>query len=137
MPAASPEVAAEGWADAPGSAPATAVLPVTGPTADAAVAAASSPPLAPVPILDPPGPTASPTTGWPAIRKRMGTLGVVRYWVEGTPEGPVTFRCVVPMPGQAAVSQQFEAEGDDDLQAAEMALRRVSLWQVARRLKGE
>jgi len=64
------------------------------------------------------------------LRRRMKTLGVTRYWVEGEPGGPSRFRCVIPTAGGRAVGQHFEAEGDDDLQAAEAALRRVALWKA-------
>ena len=74
---------------------------------------------------DPSGPP-----GWAAVRGRMRELGVARYWVEGEPGGPARFRCVIPLAGRHAVGQQFEADGDDDLQAAEAALRRVALWRA-------
>ena len=67
---------------------------------------------------------------WDGLRKRMKTLGVTKYWTEGTPTGAVKFRCSVPLAGSESVSQQFEAEGDDDLKAAEAALRRIALWQA-------
>jgi hypothetical protein len=60
----------------------------------------------------------------------MEELGVGRYWVEGAFGGPVVFRCVVPVVGDRAVSQHFEAEGDDLLTAAGDALRRIALWRA-------
>ena len=60
----------------------------------------------------------------------MHTLGVGRYWIEGEPNGLVRFRCVVPLAGKTAVGQQFEGEGDDEIQAAESALRRIVLWRA-------
>jgi hypothetical protein len=60
----------------------------------------------------------------------MRDLGVRFYWVEGEPDGPVRFRCVIPVAGKAAVAQHFEAEADDVFQAAETALRRVALWRA-------
>ena len=62
-------------------------------------------------------------------------MGVSKYWVEGAPGGAVTFRCLVPSAGDNAVGQQFEAEGDDELRAAESALRRVAVWQATEKLK--
>jgi hypothetical protein len=59
-------------------------------------------------------------------------LGVTRFWVEGEPGGSVRFRCTIPVAGERAVAQQFEAEGDDPLQAADTVLRRVALWRAAR-----
>ncbi len=137
------KAASSGWSDAPGSAPSAAVLPRPrngpGPTADASVAATSGAAPLPTPPSSAPASASAPApdsgVGWPMIRKRMRAMGVKKYWVEGTPSGTVTFRCVVPVPGQEAVSQQFEADGEDDLEAAEVALRRASLWQAAQRLK--
>jgi hypothetical protein len=60
----------------------------------------------------------------------MKELGITRYWLEGEPDGLVQFRCVIPLAGQRAVGQQFEAEGADELQAADAALRRVALWRA-------
>lgn len=68
--------------------------------------------------------------GWASVRHRMAELGVRRYWVEGEPLGMVRFRCVIPLAGERAVGQQFEAEGDDELQAAEAVLRRIALWKA-------
>ena len=61
----------------------------------------------------------------------MGALGVSRYGIEGEPGGRVRFHCLIPIAGKRAVAQQFEAEGDDELQAARLALRRVALWRAA------
>jgi hypothetical protein len=60
----------------------------------------------------------------------MRALGVSRYWIEGEPGGRAHFRCVIPLAGRRAVGQQFEAEGDDALEAADSALRRVTLWRA-------
>jgi hypothetical protein len=67
---------------------------------------------------------------WAEVRAQMEDLGVGRYWVEGEFGGPVTFRCVVPMIGDRAVSQHFEAEGDDLITAARVTLRRIALWRA-------
>lgn len=61
----------------------------------------------------------------------MRELGISKYWVEGEPSGGVRFRCLVPIAGEGAVAQQFEAEGDAVADAAEAALRRVALWRAA------
>lgn len=141
------------WSDAPGSAPAAAVpprahepglagaeksapapapipLPAAAPTASAATgrpgdaADETAPPT-------PPSPSPSaPSSDWAEIRRKMTALGVSRYGIEGEPNGRVRFHCVIPLAGRRAVAQQFEAEGDDDLQAAEAALRRVALWRA-------
>jgi hypothetical protein len=116
------------WADAPGSAPAAAALPRPAggggpPRLDPILAPAAAAP-------SPPEPEARPAGDWAALRRRMHELGVGRYWIEGEPAGVVRFRCVVPLAGARAVGQLFEAEGEDDLQAAEAALRRVALWRA-------
>ncbi len=71
-----------------------------------------------------------PARDWPDLRRRMRALGVSRYEVDGEPGGRSRFRCLIPLAGRRAVGQQFEGEGDDDFQAAEAALRRVSLWRA-------
>lgn len=69
-------------------------------------------------------------TDWAEVRAQMEDLGVGRFWVEGEFGGPVIFRCVVPMIGDRAVSQHFEAEGDDLISAARVTLRRIALWRA-------
>ncbi|AGA24685.1 hypothetical protein [Singulisphaera acidiphila] len=124
-----------GWGDAPGSAPAAAVPPRSFGVADAI-----SPPkplTAPAPAPDKAKNASAlavaaprPPSDWAEIRRRMAALGVSRYGIEGEPNGKVRFHCVIPLAGRRAVAQQFEAEGDDELQAAEVALRRVALWRA-------
>lgn len=110
------------------------------PSKSVAVAGAPVVPAPPVPTPERPaktdravahaaGPSATPGE-WSGLRKRMASLGVARYWIEGEPGGPCRFRCVIPTAGGQAVGQHFEAEGDDDLHAAEAALRRVALWKA-------
>jgi hypothetical protein len=70
-------------------------------------------------------------TDWSDLRRTMRALGVSRYGLEGEPGGRVRFHCVIPLAGRRAVGQHFEAEGDDDLQAAQATLRRVALWRAA------
>jgi hypothetical protein len=64
------------------------------------------------------------------IRQKMRALGVARYGFEGEPEGRVRFHCVIPLAGRRAVSQQFEGEGDDMIEAVQTALHRVALWRA-------
>lgn len=95
--------------------------------------AAMSPEGRPVPAPAP-APAAS-TSGrgpddWGAIRRQMRALGVARYGIDGEPDGRVRFHCVIPLAGRRAVGQQFEAEGDDAIEAAQTALRRVALWRA-------
>ena len=75
-------------------------------------------------------PASDAPATWGDLRRRMKEMGVSRYWVEGEPGGQARFRCVIPVAGARAVAQHFEAEGDDDLQAADAALRRVALWRA-------
>ncbi len=132
-----------GWGDAPGSAPPTAFLPEprgakAKPRIDPAVAPASLPAPAAVPSPAPnrqaapssPEPVRPAAVGWAAIRQGMTTRNVSKFWIEGEPGGAVRFRCVVPLAGRGAVAQQFEAEADDVLVAAEAALRRIDLWRA-------
>jgi hypothetical protein len=72
----------------------------------------------------------APVRDWLELRRRMRELGVSRYEIDGEPGGRVRVRCLIPLAGRRAVSQQFEGEGDDELQAAESALRRVALWRA-------
>jgi hypothetical protein len=37
---------------------------------------------------------------------------------------------VIPLAGRRAVGQHFEAEGDDEIQAARTALKRITLWRA-------
>lgn len=67
---------------------------------------------------------------WSAVRKALQDLGVTRYGIEGEVNGRARFHCVIPLAGRRAVGQHFEAEGDDELQAARVALRRISLWRA-------
>jgi hypothetical protein len=89
-----------------------------------------------------PSPSSTPTSGgtnssgaapdWAALRHKMQSLGVTRYTVEGEPGGRVVFSCLIPLAGRQAVSQRFEAEGDDEFHAAQVAIRRIALWRATR-----
>jgi len=50
--------------------------------------------------------------------------------IEAELGGRVVFSCLIPLAGRQAVAQRFEAEGDDIVQAAHTALRRIGLWRV-------
>lgn len=71
------------------------------------------------------------STDWAELRGKLTAAGVSRYTIEGEPGGRVVFVCLIPMAGKQAVSQRFEAEGDDEFQAARAALRRINLWRAA------
>jgi hypothetical protein len=97
--------------------------PKTDPVARLASAEAPSTPLPP---------SADPSTApdWAEIRKRLRNLGIARYSIEAEIDGRVRFSCIIPVDGLRAVGHQFEAEGDDEYQAAEAAIRRITLWQA-------
>ena len=74
--------------------------------------------------------TTAPARDWGEVRGRMRALGVSRYSIEAETDGRVRFSCVIPVDGLRAVGHHFEAEGDDEIQATEAALRRVALWRA-------
>jgi len=91
-------------------------------------------PPAPRPAPLPPGPRPAPegpgADDWSTLARKMQGMGISRYTIEGQPGGRVLFSCLIPLAGRQAVTQRFEAEGDDALQAARAALRRVALWRA-------
>jgi hypothetical protein len=91
-----------------------------------------SDPVARLVSVETPSSSTSTSTSqdWAALRKRMKTLGVARYTIEGDTDGRVRFSCVIPVDGLKAVGHHFEAEGDDEQQAAEAALKRIALWKA-------
>ncbi len=93
---------------------------------------ASGDPAAPPPVPgdDATSPGLKPPAGWAELRHTMRALGVSRFVIEGEPGGRVRFHCLIPVAGSRAVAQHFEAEGDDEFHAAEVALRRVTLWRA-------
>ena len=60
----------------------------------------------------------------------MRIMGVSRFTIDGEPGGHVVFGCLIPLAGRQAISQRFEAEGEDVIQAAHAALRRIVLWRA-------
>jgi hypothetical protein len=67
---------------------------------------------------------------WMILERKMQSLGVSRYDIEGVPGSRVVFSCLIPLAGRQAITQRFEAEGDDVIQAARAALRRIALWRA-------
>jgi hypothetical protein len=67
---------------------------------------------------------------WVSLKRKLRSLGVTRYVIEGEVGGRVLFACLVPLAGHQAVAQRFEAEGDDDFTAAQAAVQRLSLWRA-------
>lgn len=87
-----------------------------------------------IPAHEPsPAPAAPATAGgdWAEVRRKLAAAGVSRYEIVGDPAGPVVFSCLIPLAGKQAVTQRFEAEGDDELQAALSALKRINLWRAS------
>jgi hypothetical protein len=67
---------------------------------------------------------------WVVLERKMQSLGVSRFTIEGQPGGRVVFSCLIPLAGRQAVAQRFEAEGDDIVRTAQAAMRRIALWQA-------
>ena len=67
---------------------------------------------------------------WADLRQKMKDQGISRYTLEAETDGRVRFRCVIPVDGLKAVGHHFEAEGDDEPQAIEAALKRIALWKA-------
>ncbi len=88
----------------------------------------SSPSLSSTPVA--PKSAAEGGDDWAVLERKMQSLGVTRFTVDGDPGGRVLFSCLIPLAGRQAVSQRFEAEGDDVVGAAQAALRRVALWRA-------
>lgn len=110
------------WKDAPDSlAPARPVLP-----AGSAPAQTHADPAVATAVLNQPDAPKS----WSAMREKLREAGVSRYWIEGDPAGAVRLRCLIPLAGQRAVGQQFEADGATEAAAAETILRRIALWKA-------
>ncbi len=116
----------------PGGAPPSpiAAAPVDPDVNLAALAQDTGPPRLETPPDPAPAPGVRVPDDWAAVRRKMRALGVARYGIEGEPDGRVRFHCVIPLAGRRAVGQQFEAEGDDVIEAAQTALRRVALWRA-------
>ena len=72
-------------------------------------------PVAPKPIVE-------GGDDWAVLQSKMQTLGVSRFTIEGSLAGRVVFSCLIPLAGRQAVTQRFEAEGDDVVGAAQAAL---------------
>jgi hypothetical protein len=130
-PGISPPARTSDWADAPGSAPATAALPrleqvsEPAPKVDRAIVLAQG-----KDSIEARAPINDRESRWAEVLRRMRSLGIGRYWIEGEPDGSVLFRCVIPVAGRRAVGQQFEGEGADPVSAAAAALKRVALWKA-------
>ena len=74
---------------------------------------------------------------WTILESKMQTLGVSRFTIDGKPGGSIVFACLIPVAGRQAVTERFEAEGDDVIHAAQSVLRRIVLWRAAQSSHGE
>jgi hypothetical protein len=68
---------------------------------------------------------------WVILVGKMKSLGVSQFTIEGEAGGRVVFACLIPLAGRQAITQRFEAEGSDPVDAAHAALRRIALWQAS------
>jgi hypothetical protein len=69
---------------------------------------------------------------WKMLRRKLQSLGVTRYSIEGRPNGQAVFSGLIPVAGRQAVSQCFEAEGEDEFEAARAVVKRITLWRATR-----
>ncbi len=67
---------------------------------------------------------------WIVLQQKLQALNVSHFTVEGEPGGRILFSCLIPLAGRQAVTQRFEAEGDDVIQAMQATLRRIALWRA-------
>ncbi len=79
-------------------------------------------------------PSAKPTipgaNSWAILERKMQSLGVTRYTIDGEPGGQIVFSCLIPIAGRQAITERFEAVGDDIEHAVQAGLRRISLWRA-------
>jgi hypothetical protein len=73
---------------------------------------------------------AGGSDNWAVLERKMQSLGISHYTMDGEPGNRVVFSCLIPLAGRQAVSQRFEAEGDDMVHAAQAALLRIALWRA-------
>ncbi len=67
---------------------------------------------------------------WIVLQQKLQALNVSHFTIEGEPGGRILFSCLIPLAGRQAVTQRFEAEGDDVIQAMQATLRRIALWRA-------
>jgi hypothetical protein len=103
-----------------------ALLPSNAPSSDSSLSLASSTPS----LKSAPKSIAGESENWAILERKMQSLGVSRYMMDGEPGSRVVFSCLIPLAGRQAVSQRFEAEGDDMVHATQAALRRIALWRA-------
>lgn len=82
-----------------------------------------------------PGPHRGGRDDWVILAGKMKSLGVSQFTIEGEAGGRVVFACLIPLAGRQAITQRFEAEGSDPVDAAYATLRRIALWQASHESK--
>jgi hypothetical protein len=97
--------------------------------------ASSSPPESPSSSGSPssvaaPNSMRNVSDDWIILQRKFHALKVSRFTIEGEPGGRILFSCLIPLAGRQAVTQRFEAEGDDVIQAMQATLRRIALWRA-------
>ena len=80
--------------------------------------------------------TKSSDASWALLESRMRAMGVTRFRIEGAPTRHIRCTCLIPVPGQQAISQWFEAAAGDMSQTTRdvlchMALRRATQMSCA------
>lgn len=82
------------------------------------------------------GPTARPRTQaeptWPELMRKLQMHGVGQISLSGTTTGKLKLRCELAS-ADGLTSQAIESEGDTPVMAAQVALKRVVLFNAARR----
>lgn len=68
---------------------------------------------------------------WALVAGRMQSLGVTHFSADGRPGGPIIFVCLVTLAGDQLVTERFEAEADNVVQAAQSTMQRIILWRAA------
>ena len=107
-----------------------ALLPANPPSSNSALPPSSSTPAITSALKS----IAGGSDNWVILERKMQSLGVSRYTMDGEPGGRVVFSCLIPLAGRQAVAQRFEADGDDMIHAAQAALRRIALWRATQAL---
>ena len=63
------------------------------------------------------------------LERKMQSLGVSRYTVEGEPGGRVVFSCLIPVAGRQASRNGLKPR-EMICSGARAALRRIALWRA-------
>ena len=74
--------------------------------------------------------TEASSVSWPLLESKMRAMGVTRFIVEGELNGHIIFTCLIPLAGQRAISQGFEADAEDVSRAARAVLCHIALWRA-------